>query len=75
MKGKQGWAYQESLLAPRLCQGLRPLGWDKHLLCLTPTPEGVCWSGKVTAVFLHFLLGSQKCVERGWLRQKNAIAP
>lgn len=53
--------------------GLRPLGWDK--LCLTPTPEGICWSGKVTAVFLYYLLGSQKWVERGWSRQKNAIAP
>lgn len=49
--------------------------WLGQTPALPPTPEGVCWSEKVTAVFLHFLLGSQKCVERGWLRQKNVIAP
>lgn len=62
-------------LSPRLCQGLRPLGWGKHLLCLTPTPGGVCWSGKVTTVLLHYFLGFQNCLERGCLSQKSAIAP
>lgn len=74
-EGEAGLGLPGQPLSPRLCQGLRPLGWGKHLLYLTPTPEGVCWSGKVTAVFLHYLLGSQNWVENECLREKNAIAP
>lgn len=39
-EGEAGLGLPGQPLSPRLCQGLRPLGWDKYLLCLTPVPEG-----------------------------------